>query len=74
VGESFTLYVAAYGVLRFLVEFVRGNEVVWHGLTRPQLVLAVTVPLILARIAVQVRRGRYDAAFRARVPEPVAVR
>jgi prolipoprotein diacylglyceryl transferase len=58
-GESFTLYVAAYGLFRFLVEFVRGNEVVWAGLTRPQLVLAVTIPLVLARIAWQVRRGVY---------------
>ena len=47
-GATFVLYVAAYGVFRFLVEFVRGNEVVWHGLTRPQLFLAVTVPIVLA--------------------------
>ena len=31
-GEVFVWYVAAYGVFRFLVEFVRGNEVVWEGL------------------------------------------
>ena len=30
-GEIFVWYVAAYGVFRFLVEFVRGNEVVWDG-------------------------------------------
>ena len=42
-GETLTLYVAAYAIFRFLVEFVRGNEVAWHGLTRPQLVLAVTI-------------------------------
>ena len=35
-ATTFVLYVAAYGVFRFLVEFVRGNEVAWHGLTRPQ--------------------------------------
>ena len=61
-GETFTLYVADYAVFRFLVEFVRGNEVVWEGLTRPQLVLAVTIPLLLARIAWQVRRGVYARA------------
>jgi phosphatidylglycerol:prolipoprotein diacylglycerol transferase len=55
-GEIFVRYVAAYGVFRFLVEFVRGNEVVWHGLTRPQLFLACTVPLLLVRIAVRARR------------------
>lgn len=58
-GETLTLYLAAYGVFRFGVEFVRGNEVVWHGLTRPQLFLLVTVPLILARIAWQAGHGAY---------------
>lgn len=57
-GETLTLYVAGYGLFRFAVEFVRGNEVVWAGLTRPQIVLLVTVPLVLARIVVLVRRGR----------------
>ena len=36
-GEIFVWYVAAYGVFRFLVELVRGNDVAWAGLTRPQL-------------------------------------
>ena len=58
-GESLTFYLAGYGIFRFLVEFVRGNEVVWQGLTRPQLFLIVTVPLILARIAWQAHRGVY---------------
>jgi len=58
-GETLTFYLAAYGVFRFLVEFVRGNEVVWLGLTRPQLFLLATVPLILARIAWQAHRGVY---------------
>lgn len=57
-GTTFVLYVAAYGVFRFAVEFVRGNEVVWHGLTRPQLFLAVTVPLVLVRVVVVLRRHR----------------
>jgi phosphatidylglycerol---prolipoprotein diacylglyceryl transferase len=61
-GETFTLYVAGYAGFRFLVEFVRGNAVAWEGLTRPQLVLAVTIPLLLARIAWQVRRGVYARA------------
>lgn len=60
-GESFVLYIAAYAVFRFAVEFVRGNEVVWAGLTRPQLFLAVTIPLILGRIVVQARKGTYDS-------------
>ncbi len=59
-GESLTLYLAAYGIFRFLVEFVRGNEVVFAGLTRPQLFLAVTVPVLLVRVAYQFRRGAYN--------------
>jgi prolipoprotein diacylglyceryltransferase len=58
-GETLTLYLAAYGVFRFLVEFVRGNEVVWGGLTRPQLFLLITLPFLLARVAWQLRRGVY---------------
>jgi prolipoprotein diacylglyceryltransferase len=60
-GEIFVWYVAAYGVFRFAVEFVRGNEVAWHGLTRPQLFLAVTIPLVLLRIALRWRSGSYDS-------------
>jgi phosphatidylglycerol:prolipoprotein diacylglycerol transferase len=70
-GETFVWYVAAYGVFRFMVEFVRGNEVVWHGLTRPQLFLAVTIPLVLLRIALRWRSGAYS---HLRTPELVATR
>lgn len=66
-GAVFVWYVAAYGAFRFLVEFTRGNEVVWHGLTRPQLFLAVTVPLVLVRIAVHARSGAYAGVLRERV-------
>jgi phosphatidylglycerol:prolipoprotein diacylglycerol transferase len=58
-GETFVLYVAAYGLFRFLVEFVRGNEVVWAGLTRPQLFLAVTVPFLVLRLVLRARAGAY---------------
>jgi phosphatidylglycerol---prolipoprotein diacylglyceryl transferase len=61
-GETLTLYLAGYGVFRFLVEFVRGNEAVWEGLTRPQLFLLATVPLLLARVAWQARKGCYRLA------------
>lgn len=56
-GETLTLYIAAYAVFRFGVEFVRGNDIAWLGLTRPQLFLLVTIPLLFARIAWMVRRG-----------------
>src|SRR5262245_43796884 len=55
-GETLTLYLAAYAVFRFFVEFVRGNDVAFAGLTRPQLFLAITVPLLLARVAYQYRK------------------
>ena len=61
-GETLTLYLAGYGVFRFLVEFVRGNEVVWEGLTRPQLFLLAVLPLILARVAWLARKGVYRLA------------
>jgi phosphatidylglycerol:prolipoprotein diacylglycerol transferase len=71
-GESFVWYVGSYGVFRFLVEFVRGNEVAWEGLTRPQLFLMATVPLVLARIAFQLRRGAYRDALQPAPREQVA--
>ena len=63
-GETFVLYVAAYAVMRFLVELIRGNEVVWEGLTRPQLFLALTLPLLAARLVLGFRRGHYDPILR----------
>ncbi|HSF98375.1 MAG TPA: prolipoprotein diacylglyceryl transferase family protein, partial [Ornithinibacter sp.] len=71
-GTTFVLYVAAYGVFRFLVEFVRGNEVVWQGLTRPQLFLAVTVPIVLLRAVVLWRRGPVERSGVA-APRPQEV-
>jgi phosphatidylglycerol:prolipoprotein diacylglycerol transferase len=52
----FTLYLAAYAVFRFLVEFVRGNAVAWAGLTRPQLFLIVMAPLLLWRAVLVLRK------------------
>lgn len=60
-GETLTLYIAGYAIFRFLIEFIRGNDVTWLGLTRPQLFLAVTIPLLVARIIWMVRRGRFRA-------------
>ncbi len=48
-ADLFTLYIAGYALFRFVVEYVRGNEVVWLGLTRPQLFLAITLPLLIWR-------------------------
>jgi len=59
-GELFKLYVAAYAVFRFAVEFVRGNEVVAVGLTRPQLFLLACSPLLVWHLVRQARRGVYS--------------
>ncbi|KRC62060.1 diacylglyceryl transferase [Agromyces sp. Root81] len=61
-GETLTLYVAAYAIFRFFIEFVRGNEVAWMGLTRPQMFLMVTIPLVLGRIAWKASRGEFTGA------------
>ncbi|MCW4600465.1 prolipoprotein diacylglyceryl transferase [Janibacter hoylei] len=55
-ADLFTLYITGYALFRFGVEAVRGNEVAWLGLTRPQLFLAATLPLLIWRSAVAVRR------------------
>ncbi|MFE6997226.1 prolipoprotein diacylglyceryl transferase [Microbacterium sp. NPDC057659] len=61
-GETLTIYIAAYAVFRFFVEFVRGNDIAWMGLTRPQLFLLVTIPLLAARIVWMLRSGRFRTA------------
>lgn len=66
-GDLFACYVAAYALFRFGVEFVRGNEQVWFGLTRPQWFLAAMSPLLARRIV------RIVAALRV-VPAPAAAR
>ncbi|OCB41372.1 diacylglyceryl transferase [Mycobacterium malmoense] len=63
-GELFVLYVAGYAVFRFFVEFVRANETVWLGLTRPQWFLLPSLLLVGVRVGVGYRRGYYDAALR----------
>lgn len=50
-GDLFVCYVAGYAVFRFGVEFLRANEQVWLGLTRPQWFLAVGIPLLAVRVA-----------------------
>jgi phosphatidylglycerol---prolipoprotein diacylglyceryl transferase len=58
-GELFKIYVAAYVVFRFAVEFVRGNEVVWQGLTRSQLFLLPSAALLVWYFVRRWRRGVY---------------
>lgn len=58
-GETLTIFIAAYSVFRFFIEFVRGNEVAWLGLTRPQMFLLLTGPLLIARLIWMARTGRF---------------
>jgi phosphatidylglycerol---prolipoprotein diacylglyceryl transferase len=48
-GDLFVCYVTAYALFRFAVEFVRGNEVLWLGMSGPQLFLLVVLPLLVWR-------------------------
>ena len=61
-GELFKLFLLAYGLFRFAVEFVRGNPVMALGLTGTQLFLAVTIPILVSYFVAQVRRGAYRTA------------
>ncbi|WP_410873287.1 prolipoprotein diacylglyceryl transferase [Nocardia sp. A7] len=63
-GELFTLYIGAYAIFRFLVEFTRANDTVWLDLTRPQWFLLPGLVLVAVRWTVGYRRGNYDGVLR----------
>jgi prolipoprotein diacylglyceryltransferase len=67
-GDTLKLYLLAYGVFRFLVEFVRGNEVQAFGLTGPQLVLIPLTALLVIHFA----RQLMTHAYRLPVPDMAA--
>lgn len=58
-GELFKIYLLAYAIFRFAVEYVRGNAVVWEGLTRSQIFLIPSTILLLLYFIRQWRRGAY---------------
>ncbi len=60
-GDLFICYVAGYALFRFGVEFLRANEAVWFGLTRPQWFLLCFLPLLAWRVS-RVWRQRPVAA------------
>ena len=64
-GDTLKAYLLAYGLFRFNVEWVRGNEVQFLGLTGPQLVLIPLIALLVVYFARQIRSGTY------RLPEPI---
>lgn len=57
-GDLFILYVSAYALFRFFVEFVRGNREFAFGLTGPQLTCLVTLPLLTWRMVRMWRESR----------------
>ena len=65
-GDTLKAYLLAYGLFRFGVEFVRGNEVQAWGLTGPQIVLIPLVGLLVLHFVRRVRSG----AYRLPIPEP----
>jgi phosphatidylglycerol---prolipoprotein diacylglyceryl transferase len=54
-GDAFKLYLVAYGLFRFVVEFVRDNPDMAWGLSGSQLFLLITVPVALALMTWRVR-------------------
>ena len=65
-GDTLKAYLLAYGIFRFGVEFVRGNEVQAWGLTGPQIVLIPLVGLLVIHFIRRLRSG----AYRLPIPEP----
>ncbi|MGN7148931.1 prolipoprotein diacylglyceryl transferase [Arthrobacter sp. SAFR-179] len=49
-GDLFICFVSAYALFRFVVEFVRGNEVLWLEMSRPQWFLLAVLPLLVWRV------------------------
>ena len=54
-GLMFKLYLLAYGVFRFAVEFVRANPTFWGGLSGSQLFLLLTIPALAIHIGWRLR-------------------
>lgn len=67
-GDLFKIYLIAYAVFRFAVEFVRTNEVMWAGLTGPQLFLIPSALVLLAYFGRQIRLGAYRTPATAMQP------
>jgi phosphatidylglycerol:prolipoprotein diacylglycerol transferase len=65
-GELFKIYLAAYAVFRFAVEFVRGNQPLWAGLSGSQVFLIPSMALLAAYFVRQWMRQAY------RSPVPAA--
>jgi phosphatidylglycerol---prolipoprotein diacylglyceryl transferase len=69
-GETLKLYLLASAVFRFLVEFVRGNQEQFWGLSGPQIVLIPLTGLLVLHFYRQWKRGIYSMP--APIPKAVA--
>jgi len=69
-GDTLKAYLLAYGLFRFGVEFVRGNEVQAWGLAGPQIVLIPLIGLLVIHFVRRLRSG----AYRLPIPEPAIAR
>lgn len=61
-GMSFKLFLLAYGMFRFGVEFVRGNPEMGFGFTGSQLFLLITIPILVIYV-VRSTRPRLERAI-----------
>jgi phosphatidylglycerol:prolipoprotein diacylglycerol transferase len=59
-GDVLKLYLLAAFVFRFLVEYVRDNEVEAFGLTGPQIVLIPLIALLVVHLVRQARTGAWQ--------------
>lgn len=64
-GEVFVLFLAAYAVFRFGVEFTRSNPPDIWGMTRSQVFLLSVWPILFLKVLRQARRGTYSRLLRA---------
>lgn len=58
-GELFPLFLAAYALFRFGVEFTRANPALVAGLTGSQVFIALASPLLVTHLLRERRRGTY---------------
>ena len=64
-GDLFVCYVTSYALFRFGVEFVRGNSILWLGMSRPQWFLLAVLPLLgwrMRRVFAKPRRHELEGS------------
>lgn len=68
-GDVFKVFLIAYGVFRFFIEFIRGNEALLWGLSGSQVFLVLVSPLsviwVVRRVGFERNRRREAALGRA---------